>query len=78
MFWKPTVAIQGDVGSFMIKLAEGMKGYKCDQEWLDMLRGKDADKEKANRYCNQENDNAGLNWEFAYVQCDHIKHGAGV
>ncbi|XP_060559739.1 2-hydroxyacyl-CoA lyase 2-like [Ruditapes philippinarum] len=49
MFWKPTVAIQGDVGSFMVKLAEGMKGYKCDQEWLNMLRSKDTEKEKANR-----------------------------
>lgn len=49
MFWKPTVAIQGDVGSFILKLAKGMKGYKCDPAWLDMLRSKDADKEKANR-----------------------------
>jgi acetolactate synthase-like protein len=54
MFWKPTVAIQGDVGSFMVKLAEGMKGYKCDEEWLNMLRSKDTEKEKANRYQQRE------------------------
>ena len=49
MFWKPTVAIQGDVGSFMLKLAEGLGGYKCDPEWLGMLRTKDKTKEDANR-----------------------------
>lgn len=49
MFWKPTVAIQGDVGSFMLKLAEGLKGYKCDPEWLNMLKKKDQDKESANK-----------------------------
>ncbi|XP_053384559.1 2-hydroxyacyl-CoA lyase 2-like [Mercenaria mercenaria] len=57
MFWKPTVAIQGDVGSFIVKLAQGMQGYKCDTEWLDMLRNKDIDKEKANREkCNEATD----------------------
>ena len=50
MFWKPTVAIQGDVGSFMLKLAEGLGGYKCDPEWLGMLRTKDKTKEDANRW----------------------------
>lgn len=44
------MAIQGDVGSFILKLAEGMTGYKCDPEWLGMLREKDRSKESANRY----------------------------
>ncbi|KAL4224666.1 hypothetical protein ACF0H5_015363 [Mactra antiquata] len=48
MFWKPTVAIQGDVGSFLMELSKGLQGFKCDPEWLSMLKSKDADKEKAN------------------------------
>lgn len=43
------MAIQGDVGSFMLKLAEGVKGYKCDPDWLGMLRNKDKSKEDGNR-----------------------------
>ncbi|KAH3884535.1 hypothetical protein DPMN_008518 [Dreissena polymorpha] len=49
MFWKPTVAIQGDVGEFIMGLAAGLKGYKCDPEWLNSLRGRDQEKEDANR-----------------------------
>ena len=50
MFWKPTVAIQADVASFIVELSQGLKGYKCDQEWIDTLRNKDKQKEDANRY----------------------------
>ena len=56
MFWKPTVAVQGDVASFILELSKGVKGYKCDPEWIGMLRNKDKSKEDANRfasaYCN--------------------------
>ena len=50
MFWKPTVAVQADVGSTMVALAKGLRGYKCDPDWLPLLRSRDDDKEKKNRY----------------------------
>ncbi|WAR03313.1 HACL2-like protein [Mya arenaria] len=49
MFWKPTVAIQGDAGDFIVQLAAGLKGFKCDPEWLNKLRGRDQEKEQTNR-----------------------------
>ena len=48
MFWKPTVAVQADVGSTMVSLAKALKGYKCDPDWVALLRGRDEDKEKKN------------------------------
>ena len=50
MFWKPTVAIQADVASFIIDLSKGLRGYKCDQEWIQKLLNKDIDKESINRW----------------------------
>uniref|UniRef100_A0A672STI4 2-hydroxyacyl-CoA lyase 2 n=1 Tax=Sinocyclocheilus grahami TaxID=75366 RepID=A0A672STI4_SINGR len=29
MFWKPTVAIQGDAGSFLLRLSKALKGHRC-------------------------------------------------
>lgn len=49
MFWKPTIAIEGDVASFITELADGLKGFKCDQEWIQKLKDKDNDKENVNR-----------------------------
>ncbi|XP_052802677.1 2-hydroxyacyl-CoA lyase 2-like [Mya arenaria] len=57
MFWKPTVAIQGDAGDFIVQLAAGLKGFKCDPEWLNKLRGRDQEKEQTNRdKCNEVTD----------------------
>ncbi|XP_071099924.1 2-hydroxyacyl-CoA lyase 2-like [Haliotis cracherodii] len=49
MFWKPTLAVQGDVGSFMVEVARGMRGYKCDPDWVKTLRDRDEEKEVANK-----------------------------
>ncbi len=49
MFWKPTIALQADVGSFIVDLARGLKGYKCDPDWAKQLKDKDTAKEDANR-----------------------------
>ncbi|OCT72694.1 2-hydroxyacyl-CoA lyase 2 [Xenopus laevis] len=49
MFWKPSVAIQGDAGSFIVKLCEGLKGYTCPTEWTEGLKAGDETKEKTNR-----------------------------
>ncbi|XP_058866157.1 2-hydroxyacyl-CoA lyase 2-like [Acipenser ruthenus] len=48
MFWKPTVAVQGDAGSFLLRLSEGLKGYRCPQDWPESLKEGDKAKEKAN------------------------------
>uniref|UniRef100_A0AAY4CX34 2-hydroxyacyl-CoA lyase 2 n=1 Tax=Denticeps clupeoides TaxID=299321 RepID=A0AAY4CX34_9TELE len=47
MFWKPTVAIQGDAGSFLLRLSKGLKGYRCPEDWPQSLKQGDITKEKA-------------------------------
>lgn len=32
MFWKPTIAVEGDVASFIVQISQGLKGYKCDPD----------------------------------------------
>ncbi|XP_076309908.1 2-hydroxyacyl-CoA lyase 2-like isoform X2 [Tachypleus tridentatus] len=49
IFWKPTVAVQGDVGSFLVKVSNNLKGYKCDEDWIIQLKERDEEKEKHNR-----------------------------
>lgn len=48
MFWKPTIAVEGDVASFIVQISQGLKGYKCDPDWIQALKDKDQTKEKAN------------------------------
>uniref|UniRef100_A0A8C8MH52 2-hydroxyacyl-CoA lyase 2 n=1 Tax=Oncorhynchus tshawytscha TaxID=74940 RepID=A0A8C8MH52_ONCTS len=47
MFWKPTVAIQGDAGSFLLRLSKGLKGHTCPEDWPQSLKAGDVTKEKA-------------------------------
>uniref|UniRef100_A0A7N6B1Y5 2-hydroxyacyl-CoA lyase 2 n=1 Tax=Anabas testudineus TaxID=64144 RepID=A0A7N6B1Y5_ANATE len=49
MFWKPTIAIQGDAGSFLLRLSKGLKGHRCPEEWPQSLKAGDVTKENANR-----------------------------
>lgn len=49
MFWKPTLAIQGDAATLISQLSENLRGYKCDPEWLATLQQRDIDKENANK-----------------------------
>lgn len=49
MFWKPTLAIQSDPASFIVKLAELTKKISSDG-WLKTLREKDNTKEADNKY----------------------------
>ncbi|XP_064479503.1 2-hydroxyacyl-CoA lyase 2-like [Ornithodoros turicata] len=48
-FWKPTVAIQADVASFISALVDALPAYSCDESWLETLRNKDNVKETSNR-----------------------------
>ncbi|XP_061637301.1 2-hydroxyacyl-CoA lyase 2 isoform X1 [Phyllopteryx taeniolatus] len=49
MFWKPTVAIQGDAGTFLVRLSKGLKGHRCPEEWPQSLKAGDVTKENINR-----------------------------
>ena len=49
MFWKPTLALLGDVASVLTSLADGLRDYKCDSEWIDELRQRDDYRESLNR-----------------------------
>ncbi|XP_064635830.1 2-hydroxyacyl-CoA lyase 2-like [Lineus longissimus] len=48
MFWKPTQAIQGDPGNFIVSLQAALKGYTCDTEWPKTLKTRDDEKEAKN------------------------------
>ncbi|XP_018417846.1 PREDICTED: acetolactate synthase-like protein [Nanorana parkeri] len=61
MFWKPTVAIQGDAGSFIISLLEGLKGYTCPKDWTEGLKSGDEKKEKTNEEKSEEKTERHLN-----------------
>jgi len=53
LFWKPTLALQSDVASVITSLAEGLQGYKCDDDWLVELRARDDSREATNRWHTQ-------------------------
>ncbi|KAM7451697.1 hypothetical protein ABFA07_000719 [Porites harrisoni] len=61
MFWKPTVAIQGDPATFIVSLHQALKGYNCPADWVDMLKERDIEKEKANSLKSQESVKQHLN-----------------
>ncbi|CAF3546449.1 unnamed protein product [Rotaria sp. Silwood1] len=51
VFWKPTLAIQGDPADFIVRLNKDLlgKNYKCPNTWIETLRNKDNIKEEINR-----------------------------
>lgn len=49
MFWKPAIAVQADVGSTISALTAALKGYRCDPDWVHLLRSRDEETEKKNR-----------------------------
>uniref|UniRef100_A0A8D0HDK8 2-hydroxyacyl-CoA lyase 2 n=1 Tax=Sphenodon punctatus TaxID=8508 RepID=A0A8D0HDK8_SPHPU len=61
MLWKPHIAIQGDAGSFLVQLSQGLKGYTCLQDWPARLKESDHRKEKANRSKAEEQTEQHLN-----------------
>uniref|UniRef100_A0A8C7JXI8 2-hydroxyacyl-CoA lyase 2 n=1 Tax=Oncorhynchus kisutch TaxID=8019 RepID=A0A8C7JXI8_ONCKI len=61
MFWKPNVAIQGDAGSFLLRLSKGLMGHKCPEDWPQRLKAGEVTKEKANRGKADEKTDCHLN-----------------
>ncbi|KJE88622.1 ilvbl protein [Capsaspora owczarzaki ATCC 30864] len=50
MFWKPTMAVKGDPGSFIVSLAAIVAGsYTCDPTWVELLRSRDVAKDADNK-----------------------------
>ena len=48
IYWKPTLAIHADPADLVVRLAEGIKGFKGSDEWIQSLREKDDAKEQVN------------------------------
>lgn len=49
MFWKPSLAVQADIGSFITELANTLQQgtpYVCDKEWIQTLQQRDTAKEQ--------------------------------
>ncbi|OPJ84843.1 acetolactate synthase-like protein [Patagioenas fasciata monilis] len=46
VFWKPRLAVQGDVASFVVRLAQSLSGFSCPKEWGEQLREAERRKEK--------------------------------
>lgn len=49
MFWKPTLAVQADAGTFITQLSQRIGKLVYDEDWLSNLKQKDNNKEEANR-----------------------------
>lgn len=52
MFWKPAVAVQADVASFLVELSESADGLKWDPDWVATLQKRDHEKEQATEKVN--------------------------
>jgi len=61
IFWKPTAALRGDVATAIVGISEGLKGYKCDPEWVKDLQGRDAKKEEKNSEMGEQETDQHLN-----------------
>ncbi|XP_074659901.1 2-hydroxyacyl-CoA lyase 2-like [Tubulanus polymorphus] len=61
MFWKPTVAIQGDAAHFITALAKSLKDYKCDPEWPRMLQNREREVDQKNEVKAKEQTENHLN-----------------
>ncbi|XP_072015471.1 2-hydroxyacyl-CoA lyase 2-like [Amphiura filiformis] len=61
VFWKATLSIQGDPGSFIVALQSGLVGFHCDPEWGKLLKGRDQERETANNKKAEEPVNKYLN-----------------
>ncbi|XP_041467201.1 2-hydroxyacyl-CoA lyase 2-like [Lytechinus variegatus] len=48
LFWKPTLAIQGDPASYLVEIQKGLGSYTCNEDWIQTLRDRDQEKETAN------------------------------
>ena len=50
MFWKASVAVEGDVGTFLKDLSSAVasRSYKVDKDWVQKLAARDEEKEQAN------------------------------
>ena len=44
------MAVESDPASFIVKLAESLKGFKGSSDWINTLREKDNSKEEVNQY----------------------------
>ena len=42
--------VSGDPATFLMSLSKGLQGYNCPGDWVDTLKERDIEKEKANRY----------------------------
>lgn len=42
--------VSGDPATFLMSLSNGLQGYNCPGDWVDTLKERDIEKEKANRY----------------------------
>ena len=49
IYWTPSLAVEADPASFVLELADSLKGFKGSDDWLNSLREKDVAKEEANR-----------------------------
>lgn len=49
VFWRPRIAVRGDAASFVVGLAQRLRGFSCPTHWLQRLREAEQKKERANR-----------------------------
>lgn len=57
LFWTPTLAVKALPADFVIRLSQSHARYKSGRDWLQLLRERDDQQEKAHRYCYTKNEN---------------------
>ncbi|KAK2566212.1 2-hydroxyacyl-CoA lyase 2 [Acropora cervicornis] len=55
------VILAGDPATFLLSLSQSLKGYNCPVDWVDMLKERDLEKEKANSFKSEESVKQYLN-----------------
>ncbi|XP_071853621.1 2-hydroxyacyl-CoA lyase 2-like [Apostichopus japonicus] len=48
VMWRPALAVQADVGSFLLEVSKGLTGFNCSSEWIQSLKVRDEEKETSN------------------------------
>lgn len=49
VFWKPTLAVQADPASFIVQLKSKISQSTKIDEWVELLKGREIEKEKTNK-----------------------------
>lgn len=73
VYWKPTVPVQADVATFLVKLSKALHGsLRIDKEWLSELSEREIAKEKANEEMSKKPTDQYINPMSFFYELDKV------